>query len=459
MYSADQMKGIDLPKIKELLDSLKVPYMVNENNLILVPKGQEQHLRIDLGLYGFPKPKQEKGYDLFDSTTWIKGEKELQILELRALKGQLERDLTQFENVRSASVILDIPQMKSFSGESVKAKASVILDLVPGTRLSPNELRAITNHLASAVRGLKPNMVAISDTTGKMYQGLDQEGSHDSIRNAEIMTEDYIKAKIDGMLATLVGLNNFYTTVQVLMNRDNIVEERKIYSGSINGVPLGQPVVSSIRKLKDQQQSKTLQDLIKSNLTPNPYTSSTNDMTESEQRDVPTDYIRRTTGPGKIASISIGVLVNEKILTPEIYAAALDVPMTDRKPNELKKDIENQMAIILKGYDVPVSQSVDFLPFFKPSAPEPVFRPHVIISDSNSNTFLWAFLVFLAGAMLFLLFKLRTLYSKISNLNAPQNPAPVIDLEDRLEAIRNKVQEQPSVVIDSLKAWIKEDKL
>jgi flagellar biosynthesis/type III secretory pathway M-ring protein FliF/YscJ len=95
LYSADQLNSDDLPKIKEILDSLKANYKVSENNLILVPFGEEQQLRMELATHGFPKPKQSKGYELFDSTTWIKGEKELQMLELRALKGQIEKDLAQ----------------------------------------------------------------------------------------------------------------------------------------------------------------------------------------------------------------------------------------------------------------------------------------------------------------------------------------------------------------------------
>src|ERR1700722_4001480 len=42
-----------------------------------------------------------KGFELFDSGTWIKGEKELQMLEMRALKGQLEIEIEKFENIKN----------------------------------------------------------------------------------------------------------------------------------------------------------------------------------------------------------------------------------------------------------------------------------------------------------------------------------------------------------------------
>src|ERR1700722_1223763 len=61
LYSAEQMQNTDISKIKSYLDSLKVPYKVNDNNLLLIPKSDEQQIRMELALYGLPKITSSKG--------------------------------------------------------------------------------------------------------------------------------------------------------------------------------------------------------------------------------------------------------------------------------------------------------------------------------------------------------------------------------------------------------------
>ncbi len=44
----------------------------------------------------------------------LKARKSFKFWKMRALKGQLEQDLAEFDYIKSASVILDIPPQKSF---------------------------------------------------------------------------------------------------------------------------------------------------------------------------------------------------------------------------------------------------------------------------------------------------------------------------------------------------------
>jgi flagellar M-ring protein FliF len=181
---------------------------------------QAEQIRYDLAEAGIPKREKGKGFELFDTNTWIKGEKELQVLEMRALKGQLEKDLAAFEHVKSASVILDIPPQKSFNSSKFQTKASVILTLMPSARLTPSELRAITYHLAGAVRGLESHMIAISDTTGKLYKAIDPHNAEEPFHDANLLFEEHLEEKISAWLTHLVGEGHFYTTVQAVLNRE-----------------------------------------------------------------------------------------------------------------------------------------------------------------------------------------------------------------------------------------------
>ena len=73
------------------------------------------------------------------------------------------------------------------------------------------------------------------------------------MRYSELSAEEYLKAKVDGMLATIAGYDNYYSLVQVTMNRDRTSEERKVFSGSVDGVNLGAPVISTLSESGEQQ--------------------------------------------------------------------------------------------------------------------------------------------------------------------------------------------------------------
>lgn len=162
----------------------------------------------------------QKGFELFDSNTWIKGEKELQILEMRALKGQLEKDLGRFHNIQSATVLLDLPPQRNFAISQEKRKASVILTLVPNTTLSSSTVKAIINHLSGAIRGLESHMVAISDTSGRIYKSFDPDSKGGTLLESSFLLEDHLYEKMELMLSRLVGKDHFHASVQALFDKE-----------------------------------------------------------------------------------------------------------------------------------------------------------------------------------------------------------------------------------------------
>lgn len=265
LFSDERMKTINFEELKTYLTSAKIPYKIKDHT-ILVPQHQEKKIRLEFGNYQSPKAHSEKGFELYDSNTWIKGEKELQILEMRALKSQLEQDISEFENIRSAKVILDIAPQRPLSGNQAQTKASIILTLKPAARLSPQEVRAITYHVAGAIRGLKPNMIAISDTTGKLYQAIDPDSNLNVLHNEELAFEEHLKAKIDGMLAKIVGMDNFYSSIQVIMKREKEQDEKKNSLGSIESISIGVLINDSEKSLLKQNREE-LQKKIQNQLT------------------------------------------------------------------------------------------------------------------------------------------------------------------------------------------------
>jgi type III secretory pathway lipoprotein EscJ len=217
LYPSIHLQGNDLAEVRHYLEQYDIPFKEESKKGILVPEEHVERVRMELAMAGALKHDQGKGFELFDTNTWIKGEKELQVLEMRALKGQLEKDLSGFDQIKSASVILDLAPSRSLGAPQYKTKASVILTLMQGARLSASQLRAISHHLAGAVRGLEPNRIAISDTTGRLYQAINPEGEEEIINCNQVIFEEHFKEKVDQMLSKTLGEEHFFSTAQAIL--------------------------------------------------------------------------------------------------------------------------------------------------------------------------------------------------------------------------------------------------
>lgn len=482
LYPQDRLVVSDAAEIKAYLEGTGVSYEIKSDTLVLVPGSQVHRIRMDLAAVGIPKSNASKGFELFDTNTWIKGEKELQVLEMRALKGQLENDITGYENIKGASVILDIAPPRPFGGTMYKTKASVILDLMPGGRMNTSQLRAITYHVSGAVRGLAPNMVAISDTSGKLYQALDPQGDVDMVRQTELAVEEHLKAKVDGMLAMVVGHDNFYSTVQVAMSREKISRERKVFSGKVEGQELGEAVPMSVTETGVQLTERERSEVG----TPGSNNEAVagavggagadrlnrdeNRNQQYQQMAVPLDHVKRSSTPGKIKSISIGVLIDKTITVD----SAADLPESEvaegaRDTEVLREEIANQLTKIMEGYNVRVEPAVDFVEFdrtrFNQKVAEESWGEMMeILVKTGSVLFVcfvvmgmfWTFNRFWRRHML----QPPNLEKEEQEEEFEFTPEPsLVEVEAMVESIKTRFQTDPSAVIETLRDWLVEEEI
>lgn len=480
LYPSDRLLISDAAEIKSYLETEGIPYKIRGDTMVLVPESALSRIRMDLAAMGLPKMHSSKGFELFDTNTWIKGEKELQVLEMRALKGQLERDISEYDSIKEADVVLDIAPPRPFGGAMYKTKASVILKLMPGGRLSTSQLRAITYHVAGAVRGLLPNMVAISDTSGKLYQAIDPEGSLDMLRSAEVAVEERLKAKVDGMLAMIVGHESFYSTVQVSMSRQKMSQERKIFSGNVNGQNLGEPVVMSVTEsgLEMTERERQEQGTPGSNneAIAGAIVSGAEVLNRDETRNqtyrqmaVPVDHVKVNTTPGQIESVSIGVMIDKTITVD----AAADLPEGEienglRNTEQLKEEIENQLAKILEGYNVIAKPAVDFVEFDKTRLTKKEQEESwgsMMATMTSVATVTFIVLTVLGMFWTFNRFWKRHMMQP-PNLSSEEEEEEIfefsqepslVEVEAMVESVKVRFQNDPSAVVDTIRDWLGEE--
>jgi flagellar M-ring protein FliF len=202
------------PVVQKLRES-GVEYRLAENGgTVMVPSARLAESRLTLAGAGLPKSGRI-GFELFDKTTFGTTELVEHINYQRALEGELERSILSMSEVVEARVHLSLPKESVFLDQQQPAKASVMVKLHPGARLSANSITAVTNLVASAVEGLNPDAVALIDMDGTLLSRPRRIGGDDtqqvtteSLEVRQQLEHDLV-SKINMTLEPLLGTDKF----------------------------------------------------------------------------------------------------------------------------------------------------------------------------------------------------------------------------------------------------------
>ena len=152
----------DARELSDQLTAAKIPFDVTPDGTTLkVPADQLDKARLETAAKGGPKSGR-LGFELFDKPNWVGSEFDERVNYQRALEGELEHTIESLGSVKSAHVHLVLPHESLFTERQEEAKASVLLKLKQRD-LSPQEVDAIRNLVASAVDHLSPGNVTLVD--------------------------------------------------------------------------------------------------------------------------------------------------------------------------------------------------------------------------------------------------------------------------------------------------------
>src|SRR6185436_6471119 len=144
----------DASGIVQKLKEAGVEYRLPEGGgSVLVPAEKLAELRLNMAAAGLPKTGRI-GFELFDKTNLGATEFSEHVNYRRALEGELERSIISLAEVEQARVHLTFPKESVFTESRQPAKASVLVKLRPGAKLSPHNVLAINHLISSAVEGL-----------------------------------------------------------------------------------------------------------------------------------------------------------------------------------------------------------------------------------------------------------------------------------------------------------------
>ena len=301
----------------------------------------------------------------------------------RALQGELVQTINSLEEVEWARVHLVLPERSAFLRDERPPSASVTVKLLPGARLTKQQLRGITAMVAGAVNGLKANDVVLIDHVGELLAGGEQEDGALAamptllaLRDAEARR---VQNAITEALARVLGSTN---DVNVGVTVE--VETRTLDRLTRSQDPETQVLISEvIREESSQSTSPGGIPGAEANLPEEQENNADTTAKESLEQRSNYEYTnveeREVRQPGDIKRVSVAVMVNsERILAiAESLVGSDDNGDTDEeavaaKVTELEEQLRSTVKVAM-GFDEDRSDSleVNFLPFSVNAPAEP----------------------------------------------------------------------------------------
>ena len=205
----DALSDADAAKVIAQLEKDNIPYKIEENNVIKVPRDVVYKERIAIAAQGIPKDSNGVGFELFDKQEFGATSFDQRIKHLRALEGELARTITALSPVAKATVSLALPKETLFVSKQADPTASVMIELVEGRTLSSKQIRGIKNLVAAAVPKLKPENVMLISSDGVTLGDNDEMTQMSELsvvqQRYKLKEEKKLQNKIVDVIAPFVG--------------------------------------------------------------------------------------------------------------------------------------------------------------------------------------------------------------------------------------------------------------
>ncbi|WP_137297513.1 flagellar basal-body MS-ring/collar protein FliF [Psychromonas sp. SP041] len=223
----------------DFLDQQKIPYKLEGNN-VSVMSDQYQKVKLLMTRAGLVNDNTENGDDILlqDMGFGVSQRVEKERLKL-SRERQLALAIKEMKNVTNAQVLLAIPKESVFARKERQASATVVVTTTRSYALSAQEVDSIVDLVASAVQGLSPNSVTVTDQRGRLLHSGSSTGSSAQTSKEFSMQrerEEEYKSKIDAILIPVLGIANYASEVDLVMDFTVVEETKKTFNPSNQAV-------------------------------------------------------------------------------------------------------------------------------------------------------------------------------------------------------------------------------
>lgn len=233
-----KMETQELIEALDYFDQNQVDYRL-EGNTVYVSDSQYQSIKLGMARQGLSQGATE-GTDIIMQDMGFGVSQRVEKVRLKhAREQQLARTLEEMNAVGRAKVLLALPKENVFARREKKASATVVITTRRGAVISTEEVNSIVDIVASAVQGLEPERVTVTNSNGRLLNSGSQ--SADSARSKkefemERKRESEYLEKIDSILIPVLGLGNYTAQADVTMDFTAVEHTKRSYNPDLPAV-------------------------------------------------------------------------------------------------------------------------------------------------------------------------------------------------------------------------------
>ena len=344
----------DAAAIVEHLDASGVPYEIRAGgSAIYVPADQVYKARMNVASQGLVQG-DSVGFEIFDRGSFGISDFIQRTNFIRAIQGELSRTITQLNGVRSARVIVVMPDSRLLLvNNDVKTTASVFVE-VGGGALSAGAVRSIQSLVANAVEGLTNSNVSVVDNNGNVLSKESDEndimaGSTGVVEYRQQL-EKYFSDKVESMLERVVGAGNVVVRVATEIDASRVSMMQEDFNDEGTVLREQKTREQILTKMDRQEASDNAEAGDGAETNTGTRVSQTGDENVDREQIYEIDRTVTNTvqGPGRIKRLTASVFIAKQT---QAAAEAGAVPVVlDRTPEEmerLREMVANALGIAL----------------------------------------------------------------------------------------------------------------
>jgi flagellar M-ring protein FliF len=238
MRPLGKMPMDELIQTLEFLDTQKIEYEL-DGNVIYVPIDTFQNIKLLMAKEGLDQAPSS-GTDILMQDMGFGVSQRLERERLKhSREQQLARAIEELSQIARAKVLLAIPKENVFARREKKPSATVVLTINRGRSMAGEEVDSVVDMVASAVQGLEPNRVTVTDQNGRLLNSGSQNSlAARSRKEYEIerhREQEYLE-KIDTIMIPVVGLGNYTAQVDLVMDFSAVEETQKRFNPELTAV-------------------------------------------------------------------------------------------------------------------------------------------------------------------------------------------------------------------------------
>lgn len=312
------------------------------NGALQIAENQYYEARMLLAANGLPRDGSSQSIDALANASSITSTQFMEQAQYTAaIEAELSRSIERISTVRSARVHLAAPRQSSYIRNRQPAKASVVIETQPGRIISPSQVQAIVNLVASSIPYLSVDDVSVVDQLGTLLTNREQSGLLEANEQAEFkrnLEEDY-RSKILGLLGPVYGVENIRADVDLSLDFTEFESTSEFFDRNGSGPStrsemLSQDLSSSTAAegIPGSTTNVAPADTVLTEIDNNQSQNQTSNVTSSQTTrnyEVDREIQYQKNPSGNITRINVAVVINEEAFLGENALAGEETPQID----------------------------------------------------------------------------------------------------------------------------------